>query len=646
MQYHLIPKFTGYNDLTQTVDNVLLPINEMPSAKNVDFTREFGAVTKDWGQKKIGSGSISQQLNGSVSLITEGDMFFTEKVNKRMIVAGTTLYQYCPGDFLVPVASPFTAGNYVDFTAYNNVFYFADGVGNIQTWDGGIGTSDLTLNEEELIDDDCANDNTDDWDTGGTGALAFDTNHYEFASSAVSDYFFYNTDLSVVLPYCSKYTISFDIKDGTQASGTVAVATLDSDKAVVSSTNKTSTASWVTHSIEVTPSSTDTYFGFVASADWSGSNIEIRNIKISPTFTWSAKRIAIYKNRLMIADTTESGSNFPSRVRYSKAGDPTTWGVSDAIDVTTTSGDKIIRMIPLYDNLIVFKENSVHVVYFVGGDLPFGTQTLDERVTNIAPWSIAKTQDGLVFLSEEGLFVCDGESVQPHPQAMKIQGILDSLYIASLDQCYGASSDILHQYWLSVPIKGSSTCNYILVYDWKFQTWKVIERATTCMGFFTQDVTGTWSDISTYTWQDIQSLTWDSSDLYSGSKFTVFGDSSGYVRKSFPGYNNDGSAYIAEGETGWIDCGSPHLVKDFLYIQPRWNGTSGTSMTVQYKCDYESNWQTVTTSETLSTSQTMPKLSTRRSGRRIKYKFSNATANDGFTIYDAIIHYDIRSDRK
>jgi len=658
MKYR-IPKFSGYNDLLDTVDNVLLNVNEMPYANNVDFTKMFGSVTREWGEKEIGSDSVVSPLNGPVTLIEEGDVYTTESLNKRFVVAGTTLYLYCIGEYFVPIDTPFTSGNYIDFARYHNstvdssvagsAFYFADGVNDVQTWDGySFGTDDLVVEDDwgGIIDDDASQDNTDDWSTTGTAAIVFKADHYALSSSAISDTMYNNNDLTDYLSLHTSISLEIDIKDGTHAGGKIDFGFIGADKAKVHGDELTSTSAWVTHTVSITTITTDMYVGLIAKADWSGENIEVRNIKMTSYSDYVGKHVAIFKNRLWMFDLTESGTNYPSRARRSIQGNPSLWNISHSFNIGEPT-EKIIRAIPLYDNLVVFKENSVHLVLNVGsesGGLPFSAHVIDEKVQNIALWSIKKTQNGIIFLAEEGMFITNGQSVDALEDSIKIDGILKRIYIDHIDKCYASSSDLFHQYWLTLPLDGSTTCNFIVVYDWKYRTWKVIEKDTTCIGFFTADNTGTWNSISDLTWNEVQNLTWNSSDLYGGSKYAVYGGTDGKVKKRFPGFNNDDVAFTSELETGWMDCGDPNMVKDFTKIIPRWNGTNGESVTVQYKVDYETTWEPCI-NEDLSVTDTQPQIDIHSSGTFIKFRFKMSTINANFTIHEATIVYEDRGDR-
>lgn len=72
----------------------------------------------------------------------------------------------------------------------------------------------------------------------------------------------------------------------------------------------------------------------------------------------------MFKERMWVIDNTNL-----SRVRYSNAGDPTTWGGASFIDVMPGDGQSVTSVIPLFnDKLLIFKQRSVYVLYVLGAD--------------------------------------------------------------------------------------------------------------------------------------------------------------------------------------------------------------------------------------------------------------------------------------
>jgi hypothetical protein len=128
-----------------------------------------------------------------------------------------------------------------------------------------------------ILEDDCSADNTGDWNITGD-SLTFDTDHYEFAASAV------NKEIwdSLILEGGKIYKISIDVKDGTASSQTFNLRYWTDGDAGFSPTY-TTTGSWVTYTWVFQSNNVGTSQNFkpiYITSNPGGNNVEIKNISI------------------------------------------------------------------------------------------------------------------------------------------------------------------------------------------------------------------------------------------------------------------------------------------------------------------------------------------------------------------------------
>lgn len=121
-------------------------------------------------------------------------------------------------------------------------------------------------------------DLTASWTQKGD-SLVFDTDHYEFTVSAAGKYF-RNAVVITALTAGKLYKMSIDVKDGTKAGGTfqMRIANVGLVDQWASAT-KTSTASWVTHTLYFTANGTEVYYYINAQDDWD-ANLEFKNFSL------------------------------------------------------------------------------------------------------------------------------------------------------------------------------------------------------------------------------------------------------------------------------------------------------------------------------------------------------------------------------
>jgi len=517
MEIYEIPDFSGgYCDIKDDVDDQVLIRNQTPNCDNMDFTKNVGAASKDYGEMVMGSSGQISVLNGPVQLIYEGGMRGTDEwYNKRLVVGGGKVYTYCPGEFYVELSTPTmlsTSTDLIDCCHYIDQFYLCDGTNYVRVWDGfSLGISSLN----------------------------------------------------------ASYTTGADID-------------------------------------------------------------------------FIPKCVEEYKDRLVFGNLIESGSLDEDKIRWTKMAQPLSLEVAHYDWIITKEGDPIVRMKRLFDTLIVFKKNSVHAVVWTGGDFVFQQQCIDDRVIHIAPYSIAKGPREFIFLTEEGLQYTDGMRVEQMPQDSNVKGIIDAIYMESYERSYAISSHSRHKYYLAVSTKGSSHPNYILIYDWKYNVWSIKEKDVNVLGIWTSDATGNWRYIDDYEWEIFMGLKWNNFLLYPGSKELIYGKTDGKCYKHGIAYANDGAAYNGYIETGWLNLNNNYHT-ELALIQPIVEGKASTSLDIDYKIDYETNWRNTGNHIFSATGlREAPLISLRDTCRKAKFRFSNNNANEYFNIYKLYIHHQPR----
>lgn len=126
-----------------------------------------------------------------------------------------------------------------------------------------------------VAEDDCADDDTADWD--GIGALIFNTDHYEL-SGGVGVIFGL---LTPSIQNGSKYRISVEVKDGSGSDMLFNLVEIVDGSVISSSDVITTTAIYTKYSFEFTASGVGTKLcGFSSGAVWGGNSIYFKNFRV------------------------------------------------------------------------------------------------------------------------------------------------------------------------------------------------------------------------------------------------------------------------------------------------------------------------------------------------------------------------------
>ena len=134
------------------------------------------------------------------------------------------------------------------------------------------------------------------------------------------------------------------------------------------------------------------------------------NVNIS-----TAKYICQYNNYLFLANVKlGDGTYHPTRMYWCDLANPNSWLGTSWIEVSMLDGQEITRLWGFSNYLFVFKTRSIYGCTFTGdADFPFilpGGGRSSSAVGCVAPWSVAQIEQGLVFLSYDGVYLFDGST--------------------------------------------------------------------------------------------------------------------------------------------------------------------------------------------------------------------------------------------
>lgn len=178
-----------------------------------------------------------------------------------------------------------------------------------------------------------------------------------------------------------------------------------------------------------------------------------------------AKCIAAHSGSVWVANTVETGTAFPSRVRWSHPNQPMDFRTDDYIDIDVGhDGDAITALVPFGDRLLVFKANSTHVIY--GTDWQsYGVQEVSSTVGAISQEAVVATEYGVYFFSwPDGLMHYDG-SGPPQWAFERLWPAINDARIASTNLLKITVGWLNRRVWVSVPWEGSSTNARTFVLD-------------------------------------------------------------------------------------------------------------------------------------------------------------------------------------
>ncbi len=125
--------------------------------------------------------------------------------------------------------------------------------------------------------------------------------------------------------------------------------------------------------------------------------------------------LTVVRDFVVTAFTTESSTVYPTRVRWSDINDETNWtpGATSQADYQDIPDGGQIVGIRGGEFGLVFMEKGIHRMTYIGTPLIFQFDNISRGKGCIAAGSIAQVQGVTFFLSDDGFYMCDGQSVTP-----------------------------------------------------------------------------------------------------------------------------------------------------------------------------------------------------------------------------------------
>ena len=177
-----------------------------------------------------------------------------------------------------------------------------------------------------------------------------------------------------------------------------------------------------------------------------------------------AKTIAQFNNYLFLGNVTVNSSVEKSRILWCNIKDDLTWLGTSFIDIARNDGQQIVDICVLGDRLVVFKERSIYNVFFTGdADIPFTVQESGSPVGTIAQHSVKEIENGLVFLSFDGLYYYDANN--SYKISFQLQSTFAGLNSSRFTQARSMLQKNKNRYFLSLPGASQTNNNTVIVWD-------------------------------------------------------------------------------------------------------------------------------------------------------------------------------------
>lgn len=174
-----------------------------------------------------------------------------------------------------------------------------------------------------------------------------------------------------------------------------------------------------------------------------------------------ARLVAEHQGYMWVADTVESGTRYPHRIRFSHFAQPEDWATNDYVDVAPQSAsDRVTALVSYGGTLLVFKNDSLFAVYGTSNE-NFVVQKVAE-VGAVSQRAVALSGGICYFWSPTGqVFAFNGKGVVPISDRIH-RVVRDDTVDPQGDTVMVWAGDML---WVSLVDQATPTQRYSFVYD-------------------------------------------------------------------------------------------------------------------------------------------------------------------------------------
>lgn len=345
---------------------------------------------------------------------------------------------------------------------------------------------------------------------------------------------------------------------------------------------------------------------------------------------------------LVLGYVIDGGNDYSQRVQWSDTGDPETWtGGNSGSQELTEDGDDITGLARFGDFVTVHKENAIYLGYLVTTSEIFRFDRKNTGIGAVSHDTIKTLPTGdQIFLALDGIHLFNGITA-PLVDSPIMDEIREQMSPTYAFRSWGLVVRELDEYWVGVPLGSQVDPETVYKYNYRTgQVYKDIREDITAVTIYERTNETTWDELIG-TWAS-QTTRWNDVTYLALNPTPMFGDNTGITTRRDATNNDNGTAIDSQWESK--DFTAADISEDDMGRLVRWTKlqiwAKGNGVDIEYSTDSGTTYTAITT---LTLTSDYPAdgspafayldvIST-----KIKFRFSNNTAGESFTLKRFII---------
>ena len=169
---------------------------------------------------------------------------------------------------------------------------------------------------------------------------------------------------------------------------------------------------------------------------------------------------------------SNSGVQDPLLIRFSSQESLTDWettATNTAGELRLGSGSEIVAAIETRQQVLVFTDESLYGMQFLGPPFTFGINLVSENTTMMGPLSAVAVEDNVFWMGLKEFYVYGG-TVQRLPCTVR-DYVFDDFNLDQREKAVAATNTSFSEIWWFYPSASSSTNDRYVVYNYQQQVW-------------------------------------------------------------------------------------------------------------------------------------------------------------------------------
>jgi len=233
-----------------------------------------------------------------------------------------------------------------------------------------------------------------------------------------------------------------------------------------------------------------------------GNSIVIMNESTTDPYVWSGsaltdafgslanwpasmtcRSLRVHKQRLIAMDIDEGSGRDDTLLRWSHpavpGGVPASWDYADKTKssgrVTIDGPGAIIDGLPLRDQFIVYKEQSVHSMQLIGGNATYQIRKMFDEFGLLSRRCVQEFYGKHFCVTQGDILIHDGHDHQPVFDRRMLDWLFSNIDSGNYERSFVSINYNEREVWICFPESGQTLPNLALVWNWQDNTTQIQE---------------------------------------------------------------------------------------------------------------------------------------------------------------------------